>query len=214
MSANSTEQTTLQSDKETEIDLYRLFAFALGEPTPERYAWLHRTELAAGLEGIWKSLGCEGAFPGINRYESYGDYEAAYISVFDVGAPQPPVPLLESAHYKALPAQQTALENTYFHEVLGLKADTSRYAPDHLVTQLEFLAAVRYAREHAPEQTNRQDLARLERDFLQRHMLNWLPAAGRKLERQHQPIFSALFSLLVAVVHQNTRCLSEMLAQR
>jgi DMSO reductase family type II enzyme chaperone len=195
-----------------EIDLYRLFAFAFGEPTPERYAWLHRRELAATLEEIWKELGCEGAFPDISRYETYGDYEATYIAVFDVGAPQPPVPLLESAHYKVLPAQQTALENTYFHDVLGLKADTSRYAPDHLVTQLEFLAAVRYAREHTPEQTNRQDLARLERDFLQRHMLNWLPAAGRKLEQQHQPIFSVLVSLLVAVVHQNTRRLSEMLA--
>ena len=214
MSVNSTAPIARQSEKETEIDLYRLFAFVFGRPTPDRYEWLQRTELAAALEALWKRLGCEGAFPDTSRYETYGDYEATYIAVFDVGVPQPPVPLLESVHYKVLPAQQTALENTYFHEVLGLRADTSRYAPDHLVTQLEFLAAVRYAREYAPEKANQQDLARLERDFLERHMLNWLPAAGQKLKRQPQPIFSVLFSLLIAVVDQNIRCLSAMLAQR
>jgi TorA maturation chaperone TorD len=111
--------------------------------------------------------------------------------------------LLESSHQQALPAQQIALENTQFYQVLGLKADVSQYAPDHLVTQLEFLAAVRYARENTSDQENRGNLVRLECDFLDRHLLNWLPAALQKLEREQPPVFPALLKLLLAFLrHQ------------
>jgi hypothetical protein len=49
--------------------------------------------------------------------------------------PEPPVPLF-----------------AYFYEVLGLKSDPGRAVPDFLVTQLEFLAALRYNCEHASEE--------------------------------------------------------------
>lgn len=179
-----------------QVDLYRFFAFVFGTPTPERFAWLQQGETGARLEALWEWVGCEGAFPGEGRFESYDDYESTYIGLFDVGTPQPPVPLLESAHYKVLPAQQIALENTQFYEVLGLRADTSNYAPDHLVTQLEFLGAVRYGRENATDPENQQSLSRLENDFLKRHLLNWLPAAEQKLKEHGPPIFPLLLTLV------------------
>lgn len=186
------------ADDWAEIDLCRFFAFAFAPPTPERFAWLHQAELPAALGRLWEYLGCAGPFPGVTFFRDYADYESTYIAVFDVGSPQPPVPLLESAHVRTQPAQQIALENVSFFEVLGLKADPARYGPDHLVTQLEFLAAVRYARESTPELENRQSLARLERDFLERHLLNWLPTARKKLERAQPPVFPLLMTLLLA----------------
>jgi DMSO reductase family type II enzyme chaperone len=185
-----------------DIDLYRFFAFVFGAPTRERFEWFHQPQLTNSLAGLWAQVGCQGGFPGVTPFTSYENYESTYIALFDVGLPQPPIPLLESAHYKALPAQQTALENTSFYEVLGLQTDRSRYPPDHLVTQLEFLSAVRYTRENTPQQENRESLARLERDFLERHLLNWVPTAEEKLRAAQTPVFPVLLTLLSAFLRQ------------
>ena len=187
-----------------EIDLYRFFAFLFGAPTAERFAWYGRPDLRAALTGLWEELRCEGEIPEIGRYQDYKEYESTYISIFDVGLPEPPVALLESAHAKSRPAQQTALENVSFYEVLELKPNLSRYAPDHLVTQLEFLSVVRFAREKTPQTDNRESLARLERDFLERHLLNWLPAAQKKLDREQPPVFPVLLRLLLAFLQQQS----------
>lgn len=198
-----TERTTANLAPDWEaVDLYRFFAFVFGVPTSERFAWFRQPDLEASLARLWTELDCPGAFPGLTPYQDYAEYESTYIGVFDVGVPQPPVPLLESAHCKSLPAQQTALENTSFYQVLGLRAAPIRYAPDHLVTQLEFLSAVRYARENTPAAENRQSLARLERDFLERHLLNWLPAAQKKLLLGPPPVFPVLLALLLAFLRQ------------
>ena len=185
-----------------QVDLYRFFAFALGSPSAERFRWFQQPALPAALGRLWAELGCTGEFPGIGAYRDYAEYESTYITVFDVGLPEPLVPLLESAHNKTQPAQQTALENTFFYEVLGLKADPGRTAPDHLLTQLEFLAAVLYARENTPDGENRRSLARLEREFLERHLLDWLPAAQKKLKRAQPPLFPVLLTLLLAFLRQ------------
>jgi DMSO reductase family type II enzyme chaperone len=192
-----------------QTDLYRCFAYLLARPTQERFVQLHGREFAASLAELWITLGCGGAFPGLGHFRSFEKYESAYISLFDVGVPEPPVPLVESGHYKSVPAQQTALENASFYEVLGLKADPALTFPDHLLTQLEFLAAVRYAGEQACDPECRANLERLERDFLQRHLLNWLPAAERKLRRLHPPIFPQLLTLLLHFLRQRFQVLSQ-----
>ncbi len=157
-------------------DLVRLFAFAFGSPNRERYDLLRK----------------------FGEFRDYAEYEALYIALFDVGSPEPPVPLLESAHHKAVPAQQIALECMDFYDVVGLKPDTSRYAPDHLVTQLEFLAAVRYLRSQRPAD---EDLARLEHDFTERHLLSWLPSAMKKLKKERVPAFGHLLGELTAFLN-------------
>ena len=163
-----------------DLDLCRVFAFAFGCPSRERFEWLQSA--------------------GFGKFRSYGEYEALYIALFDVGNPEPPAPLLESAHHKSVPAQQIALECMDFYEIVGLKPDTSRYAPDHLVTQLEFLAAVRYLRTQRPDDG---DLARLERDFTQRHLLSWLGAAAKKLEKESPRVFPELMRCLLSALSQD-----------
>jgi len=180
-----------------QVDLYRWFAYLFGPPTQERLDRLRSPSFVPSLDRLAAGLSCSGlpsepgSFPDLARYES------TYISLFDVGLPEPPVPLQESAHNKNLPPQQTALENISFYEVLGLKVDPSRQAPDHLVTQLEFLSAVRYARENGPAD-GRHALCRLERDFLQRHLLSWVPALAGKLGRLDPPVFPTLAAVLLA----------------
>jgi TorA maturation chaperone TorD len=162
------------------LDPVRLFALVFGSPSKERYSFLRK----------------------FGKFRNYAQYESRYIALFDVGNPEPPVPLLESAHHKAVPAQQIALECMDFYEVVGLKPDTRRYAPDHLVTQLEFLAAVRYLRSERPGD---EDLARLEKDFTERHLLSWLPAAAKKLKKRRVPTFGPALQELVKSLKRDGR---------
>lgn len=190
-------------------DLYRFFAFVFAPPTRECFNLLSQPVLPEALQNLWRRLGCTGEFTGFEWFASYEQYESAYIALFDVGIPEPPVPLFESAHDKTHPPQEITLENTYFYELLGLKSDPSRAVPDYLVTQLEFLAALRYARENTSEEATAVSLARAETDFLERHLLNWLPFAKTKLDRTGALGFPALITLLVRFLshrHEGWAC--------
>jgi DMSO reductase family type II enzyme chaperone len=178
-------------------DLYRFFGFVFAPPTRECFDLLSQPALPEALRNLWQHLKCEGEYPGFEWFATYERYESTYIALFDVGMPEPPVPLFESAHDKTHPAQEIALENTYFYDVLGLKSDPGRAVPDYLVTQLEFLAALRYTCEHTSEESTTVSLARAETEFLERHLLNWLPAAKAKLDRTNAPGFSVLMAMLV-----------------
>ena len=181
-----------------ELDLYRFFAFVFASPTRERFATLVQPALKNSLADLWQQLHGTSDFPDFVWFERYEEYEASYIALFDVGIPEPPVPLFESAHDKTKPAQEIALENTWFYDVLGLQWDSRCAVPDYLITQLEFLAAVHYSLENAQDIDARQSLAHLERDFLDRHVLNWVPTAAAKLNGVSPSAFGLLMNLLVA----------------
>ena len=179
-----------------ELDLYRVFAVCFGQPSGERYSWLSGKEFRRLLKHLAGELK-DGAEAGAaRRFPSYSEYEAAYLALFEVGVPAPPVPLLESAHSRRAVPQEIVLECVNFYEVLGLRSSGSAYPPDHLLTQLEFLAAVRYLRESKTNTEEVATLVRLEADFLERHLLNWLPAARKKLSKFDPPMFLPLLSLL------------------
>ena len=192
----------------TQTDLYRFFAFAFGPPNEERHRWFIQPHVPVALAELWRQLSCEGDFPGFQWFPDFEAYEAAYIAVFDVGAPEPPVPLFESAHDKSRPAQELVLENTYFYDVLGLRVDSTHSVPDHLLTQLEFLSAVAYASEEAGAASPGHDLARLEREFLERHLLTWTCVAREKLKGCPIPAFPVLFSLMYRWLERRHRSLS------
>ena len=191
-----------------EVDLYRFFAAAFGEPMRERFEWLHQAALGDAVEELWKRLGNEAPLPELGGYDSYEDYESTYLALFEVGMPEPPIPLVESSHCKSEPAQALALDCTLFYEVMELRANPAGYPLDHLVTQLEFLSAVRYAGEKGSDVETREGLVKLERDFLERHLLHWLPSVEQKLQREQPPLFFPLASVLNSFLrrrHAETR---------
>lgn len=103
--------------------------------------------------------------------------EQVYISTFDIGAPEPPVPLYETAYPAARHRRMQVLEDIVrFYEFFDLKLRrTPREMPDHLTVELEFMAALAQM-EHAAElQGARAEPFRLaQRDFLERHLLPML----------------------------------------
>ena len=186
-------------------DLYRFFARVFGPPTHECFEFLARLSAHKSLRGLWHYLECQGEFPEFVWFPTYDLYESAYIALFDVGLPEPAVPLFESAHDKSHPAQEIALENTYFYDVLGLKCDPAKSVPDYLITQLEFLAALRFTQENTHDVANAASLARAKSEFLERHLLNWVSQACTKLKRTDAPGFPVLIEMLLQFLKKEFR---------
>ncbi len=180
-----------------EIDWYRFFAYLIGPPSHERFSRITQPGLQETMVNLWEGMGSTGGLPRSAMFESFEHYEACYISLFDVGAPEPPVPLLESFYHKTIPPQQTVLENAWFYDVIKLGTAASISSPDHLLAQLEFCASVRYLEENCNEQAQRHSLCHLESDFLDHHLLCWIPTALAKLQELGPPVFPAWFALLL-----------------
>jgi DMSO reductase family type II enzyme chaperone len=187
-----------------DLDFYRVFAACFSHPSAERFAWLSGKECRVLLEGLGHHHGDRLPHSAARRFHDYSSYESAYIALFEVGVPEPPVPLLESANSHRQVPQEIVLECVSFYDVLGLHPSGSVFPTDHLVTQLEFLAVARYLREQANDTNKAESLRRLERDFIARHLLNWLPVAQEKLETANPPLFPMLLRSLTVYLKQQS----------
>jgi DMSO reductase family type II enzyme chaperone len=192
----------------TDLDLYRVFAYCFGFPSAERFAWLSSREHRALLETLDSQLHARKKRRAVRRFPIYSAYEAAYLALFEVGVPAPPVPLLDSAYSRSRPAQEVVLDCVNFYDVLGLRPSDAVFPADHLVTQLEFLSAVRFLRAGSQLAEQESQLRLLERDFIERHLLSWLPTALEKLEKLDPPVFPFLLRLLHAYLRAESASLN------
>ncbi len=212
MSRVSLPRSSAQRNKPTascaEIDFFRLFALCFGRPSRERFAWLRGRDSRALWKQFGRDLGVEVKLNRADTFSDYFSYEAAYIALFDVGVPQPPVPLLESAYVKRMAPPEIVLDCVNFYDVLGLRPCGCAFPPDHLVTQIEFLAAVRYLHEQQSDSQKAEPLRRLECDFIDRHLLTWLPAALERMDKLAPPLFPTLLRLLTTLARQELDKLS------
>jgi len=132
------------------LNVWAVFRFALGYPD-ERH--LEHFGVAGTLEEL----------------------RAQYIDLFEAGLPQPKCPLLESAYLLNRPAGDVILENKLFYQNFGLEID-GRAAPDHLLTQLEFLAWLDHC--EAAGNTDPDSIARARSQFIERHLAHWVGQAA------------------------------------
>lgn len=113
-------------------------------------------------------------------FQSLEELRSFYIALFEAGLPHPRCPLLESFYVPNRPATEVVLENKLFYKHFGLQLE-SKAAPDHLLTQLEFLSWIEYCRQAG--NPDRSSLETAKRDFLVRHVIHWVPRAA-SLARQ------------------------------
>ncbi len=87
-------------------------------------------------------------------------------------------------------------------------SDTDRDYPDHLVTELEFLASLCH-REWIARQEGlaTETFRRAARDFLERHLAAWLPELCRKLA-QTETVYEPYGSMLTQLVEDHRRQLA------
>jgi DMSO reductase family type II enzyme chaperone len=129
----------------------------------------------------WKRLSGAGL---VDPSLTLEDLEAEYLAAFEMGRDGPPVTLFEGMHRGDLGRDGIFEDLLRFYEYFDVKlSESDREYPDHLVTELEFLAWLSM-QEEAAEQAGRdaEPFRNAERDFLARHLCAWLPVFRQRLE--------------------------------
>lgn len=130
-------------------------------------------------DAVWTPLEREGMAPA----RAQADREAEYMDVFELGHKGKAVPLYEGLCLPAIGREGILEDLLRFYEHFDVKLATEdRDFPDHLVAELEFLSHL-CAMEHAAAERREDvtDLRRAQHDFLQRHLLAWVPSFAERL---------------------------------
>jgi DMSO reductase family type II enzyme chaperone len=167
------------------VNPWAVYRFALGYPDERRVDILRTLcpETSASLEEL----------------------RSQYIELFEAGLPHPRCPLLEGYYLLNRPAGEVVLENKLFFEHFGLRLQ-SQAAPDHLLTQLEFLSWLEHCIAVGNPET--ESLERARKEFVQRHLAHWVSKAARSLANQATSCYAAVFASLAThvdeVIHNAT----------
>jgi DMSO reductase family type II enzyme chaperone len=162
-----------------QVNPWATFRFALGYPGPG-----HLEVFREQFDGLPSSL---------------EELRSDYIDLFEAGLPHPRCPLLEGYYLLNRPVGEVVLENKLFFQHFGLNIE-SKAAPDHLLTQLEFLSWLEHC--IAAGNPESESLERARKDFVQRHLSHWVPKAARSLANSGAGCYAALLALLAAHIEE------------
>ena len=130
-------------------------------------------------DAVWAPLESRGLAPP----RSQAEREAEYMDVFELGRNGKAVPLYEGLCLSSAGREGILEELLRFYDYFGVKlAANDRDYPDHLVTELEFIAHL-CAMEQAENERGGDtgNSRRAQRDFLRRHLLAWVPGFAERL---------------------------------
>ncbi len=190
-----------------ESKIFLFFHDLFRYPTQEQWEWLNLHEVKMVMESLLREYEIHEA--GKNVYpKSYEDYEENFLRFFEVGTPHPPCPLIESHWNKNEPVPKILHENLMFYKAFGLqlKKDAEETA-DHLRFQLEFYSylitlSLKKLRTGGSVEPLDQ-LLKARRDYLHRHLLNWIPAAAKRIKQAAPESFGTVW------LHLLECCLAE-----
>lgn len=131
------------------------------------------------VDSVWALLEGEGLAPP----RSQAEREAEYMNVFELSGNGKAVPLYEGLCLSSAGREGILEELLRFYDYFGVKlAANDRDYPDHLVTELEFIAHL-CAMEQAENERGGDtgNYRRAQRDFLCRHLLAWVPGFAERL---------------------------------
>lgn len=159
----------------------RLFSYpseALAQPILDGMFYDELRQAAADLP--YPSSLTTQAYPSLP--ESADELQACYCALFDPSAGKGAISLGEKDHAQV---ERSYLweELMRFYEHFGLEYSTERVkeAPDHLVTELDFLHYLAFL--EAGTAGDEGAFARARSDFFERHLANWVPILADKLDR-------------------------------
>ena len=94
----------------------------------------------------------------------------------------------------------------YFFQQVGFAGETAAESADHIGHELGLLAFLCGAEEDAREDdlpAVAERMAALQKDFLDRHLLRWLPPLALAIRQQGQAFYTALAELTIAAVAEH-----------
>lgn len=181
---------------------FQLLALAFSHPDPA----LHKHLCDGGFNAALSQAGDAGLGLQLQLPEvpaDFGEFEAAFIRLFQVGRKGRPQVALNAADYEELLGGESRpeflLRHSGWYRHFGLRTDEdANELPDHLVCQLEFMCWLQHL-EAVNEQAGRYRLA--QGDFLERHLLPFaevlLTTMAAARPEPMQALYLALLSTLV-----------------
>jgi len=178
--------------------IYKYLSLAIDYPVEETADSLSSgmffTETAARLEQLptkYQTLTGELSLlqKELSGFAKLEDLQVTYTSHFDLAVNKPSFSLYESANIMpTAEAEKTAtflvnLESIYGREGITL---SDRDMPDHLVTELEFMHFL----------CSRKKVE-LQADFLEKHLVNWIPQLAQSFLKQEMVPFYARLVMLI-----------------
>ncbi|MFZ2629103.1 MAG: molecular chaperone TorD family protein [Rugosibacter sp.] len=185
----------------------RLFSYPAGALAQSIIDGLYYDELRQAAADLpYPSSLMTQAYPSLP--ESADELQACYCALFDPSAGKGAISLGEKDHAQV---ERSYLweELMRFYEHFGLEYSTERVreAPDHLVTELDFLHYLAFL--EAGTEGDAGAFSRARSDFFERHLANWVPILAAKLDRAAPgALYAGLGSMLRTFVEeeQNIAC--------
>ncbi|VVB54681.1 Chaperone protein TorD [uncultured archaeon] len=188
-------------------NLYKLLSTGFRYPTPELFKTFQNGEL---IDELMYNIS---AIPELNALMSehllmkddekdamkgmtLAEFGAIFTRTFDTGTPVPPCPPYEG-HYCTKPRSMIMLEVSEFYNFFGLcmsQEEGKREFPDHICAELEFLHFLTFKEGEALREGEEEKLKGYllaQKDFLERHVIEWVPKFCIKLQNSEGVHFYA-----------------------
>jgi DMSO reductase family type II enzyme chaperone len=148
-----------------------------GEYLEYALALLHDIPFEAALE--------EGALSGqLLKHVSQDDFEAEFVRVFEAGPGGPIAPLIEGKYVESRMGSMEELVRFYNNFGLSVAEAREREVPDHITTELEFMHYLTFKEVLALQRNeDPSPYGFAEIDFLERHIVKWLPHLHKTTEK-------------------------------
>ncbi len=203
----------MSADANSIAETYLLLSRAFAYPERGLIDLLGSAEGAGGLSGLLASLPFQLAWRDeLQSSSTWENLEAEYIEKFDVGNHQtPPCSLHEGVIRGNVTRVEAFTDLLRCYDYFGVKlSESQRRYPDYLGVQLEFMAFLG----HKVTQVERDGgdsvpLRRAQRDFLERHLLSWVPLLREKIERNvSESFYKSLSGLLLCFLERHHQYLA------
>jgi DMSO reductase family type II enzyme chaperone len=187
--------------------LYKLLSAGFRYPTPELFETFQNGEF---LDELMCNLSSIPALMAKNAHlvkqakdavegMALAEFEMNFTRTFDAGAPVPPCPPYEG-HYCEKPRSVVLLEVSEFYNCFGLsmsQENGKREFPDHISAELEFLHFLAY-NETIAKGDELSGYLLAQKDFLERHLMQWVPGFRNKL--QNSPFYFQLAEIMLLFI--------------
>jgi len=189
--------------------LYKLLSTGFRYPTPELFETFQNGEFLDELKHNISSIPtlmakhallikqAKDAVEGM----ALAEFETEFTRTFDTGAPVPPCPPYEG-HYCDKPRSIVLLEVSEFYNCFGLsmsQENGKREFPDHISAELEFLHFLTYNETIAMgDEKKLSGYLLAQKDFLERHLMQWIPGFRNKL--QNSPFYFQLAEITLLFI--------------
>ncbi len=187
--------------------LYRLLALGFSYPEPELHQFWRDGSFVRELGNAIDRAVPEGLAvfqaeiaPELRMEMDYTEFEALYLSAFEMDLPKRSVSMYEGSYVLRGGKSELLLELKGFYDNFGLAVSEELHElEDKLTAELEFMQFL--VMKQAQEGIDHTPYIMAQRDFLERHLVPWMPHLQNEVrKRKIAPFYIALVDLTAGVV--------------